>query len=128
MSDEEAVANLYLLKGPEIEVTYRPGGNKLDVAGDDPMFGDDMEATCTESDIGMHITATLLEASRTGTRTMLALLLPVVIWRPGASRDPAPVTGLAIIVSSFRDAMSGGRPPALHRYDDVRRLEGSASL
>jgi hypothetical protein len=128
MSDERTPADVYRLKGPGIELTYRRGDGKLDITGDDHLLTqDDLDARATaEPEIGLHVTATLLESSRNGTRVMLTLLLPEVTSTPEASEEPSAVTGVAIVTSSFRDVV-GGPPPVLQRHDDARRLEGTAS-
>lgn len=124
MSHERTQADVYHLKGAGIEITYRRGDGKLDITGDDNLLTqDDLDVAVTvEPEIGVHITATLLESSRNGTRVMLTLLLPEVSER---SQDPEEVTGVAIVTRSFNDVV-GDPPPVLQSHDDVRRLEGTA--
>ncbi len=128
MSDEGTRADVYHLKGPGIELTYRRSDGKLDITGDDHLLVHDaLEALVTvEPEIGLHLTATLLDSSRSGSRLTLTLLLPEVSWGREASRDPEAVTGVAVVTQSFKNAV-GGPPPVLQSHDDVRRLEGTAS-
>jgi hypothetical protein len=128
MTGEVTWADVYHLKGPGIELTYRRRDNKLDIAGDDHLLNQDgLDARATvDPDIGLHLTSTLLESSRNGTRVMLTLLLPEVSWSPEASEAPTPVTGAAIVTNCFEDVVSGP-PPVLQNYEAVRRLEGTAS-
>ena len=125
MADEQTRAEIYHLKGPEIELSYRRSANKLDIAGDDHLLTqDDLDAhTTSASEAGLHITATLLESSRNGTKVVLILLLPDVST---AGHEPIAVTGVAVVTRSFKDVV-GGPPPVLQSYDDVRRLEGTVS-
>ncbi len=127
MSDEKTRADVYRLKGAGIELTYRRSDGRLDITGDDHLLNhDDLDARATVApEIGLQVTATLLESSRAGTRVVLTLLLPEVSW-PEATQEPEEVTGVAIVTSSFKDAVSGP-PPVLQKHDDVRRLEGTAS-
>ncbi|HSJ95184.1 MAG TPA: hypothetical protein VK896_14220 [Gaiellaceae bacterium] len=128
MSDEGTRGTVYELDGPGIRLTYRRRADKLDLAGDDHLLTqDDLDAVATvEPDVGLRVTATLLESSRNGTRVMLTLLLPEVSWRSEGSQEPEEVSGVAVVTSSFTNAV-GGAPPVLQRHDDVRRLEGTAS-
>ena len=127
MSDERTQADVYRLKGPGIELTYRRGAGTLDITGDDHLLAQDgLDALATvDPDTGLHLTATLLDSSRSGTRVMLTLLLPEVSWKAETNQEPEAVTGVAIVTSSFKDAV-GGPPPVLQSHD-VRRLEGTAS-
>jgi hypothetical protein len=128
MTDEVTRADVYHLNGPGIELSYRRSDNKLNITGDDHLLThDNLDALATvEPEIGLHLTATLLESSRNGTRVTLTLLLPEVSWTPETGEEPAAVTGVAIITSSFKDVVSGP-PPVLQNYEEVRRLEGTVS-
>ena len=86
---------------------------------------DDLDAHATaDPETGLHVTATLLESSRNGTRVTLTLLLPELSAAPRRVRTQQ-VTAVAIVTSSFRHLVEGP-PPVLQRHDDVRRLEGTA--
>ncbi len=128
MTDEVTRADVYHLNGPGIELSYRRSDNKLDITGDDHLLNrDNLDALATvEPEIGLHLTATLLESSRNGTRVTLTLLLPEVSRMPETGEEPTAVTGVAIITSSFKDVV-GGPPPVLQNYKEVRRLEGTVS-
>jgi len=128
VSGERTEADLYHLKGPGIELTYRRRDGKLDITADDHLLGQDaLDALATvEPEIGLHVAATLLESDRSGRRHTLTLLLPEVSWGPGTSQDPEAVTGVAIVTKSFKNAV-GGPPPVLQSHDNVWRLEGTAS-
>jgi hypothetical protein len=128
VKSERTEADVYHLKGPGIELTYRRRDGKLDISGDDHWFGqDDLDARATvEPEMGLHVGATLLESDRGGHRYTLTLLLPEVSWESEASQAPEAVTGVAIVTKSFDNAV-GGPPPVLQSYDDVQRLEGTAS-
>lgn len=128
MSDEETPADVYHLKGPGIELTYRRSEGKLDIAADDRVLASEaLDAPAkVEPDFGLLVTATLLDSDRGGGRHMLTLLLPEVRWGPEASQDPEAITGVAIVTRSLEHAV-GGPPPVLQRHDDVRRLEGTAT-
>ncbi len=127
MADEQTRAEIYHLKGPGIELSYRRSANKLDIAGDEHLLTqDDLDAhTASASEAGLHITATLLQSSRNGTKVVLILLLPDVSTM-AAGHEPIAVTGVAVVTRSFKDVV-GGPPPVLQSYDDVRRLEGTVS-
>jgi len=126
MSDGKTEIDVYRLNGPGIELSYRRGDGKLDITSDDQLLNqDDLDAHATaESETGLHVTATLLESSRDGTRVTLTLLLPELSEAPRRVRTQQ-VTGVAIVTSSFRHLVEGP-PPVLQRHDDVRRLEGTA--
>jgi hypothetical protein len=129
MSDEGTPAAVYRLKGTGIELTYRQSESKVDIKSEDDslLTHDALDVVATaEPDLGLHLTATLLDSSRNGTRVMLTLLLPEVRLAAGTSADPEAITGVAIITRSFENLV-GGAPPVLQSYDDVRRLEGTAS-
>lgn len=127
MTDEQTRAEIYHLKGAGIELSYRRSADKLDITGDDHLLTqDDVDAhTTSVSEAGLHVTATLLESSRNGTRVMLILLLPDVSTI-ASSQEPIAVTGVAVVTRYLKDVV-GGPPPVLQSYDDVRRLEGTAS-
>jgi hypothetical protein len=126
MNEAETEMDVYRLKGPGIELSYRRADGKLDISGDDGLLTqDDLDAHATaESETGLHVTATLLDSSRNGTRVTLTLLLPELSEAPRRVRAQE-VTGVAIVTSSFRHLLDGP-PPVLQRHDDVRRLEGTA--
>ena len=128
MSDEGTPADVYHLKGPGIDLTYRRSDGKLDIAADDSVLASDaLDAPATvEPEVGLHVTATLLDSDRSGRRYTLTLLLPEVRWRPETSQGPEAITGVVIVTRSSENAV-GGPPPVLHSHDDVRRLEGTAS-
>jgi hypothetical protein len=126
MSESRTQDHIYRLHGDGIELTYRRGDGKLDISGDEPLLSaDDVDVQVTvEPETGLHVTATLLESSRNGTRVMLTLLLPELRETPGRVRT-LDVTGVAIVTSSFQEVL-GGPPPVLQSHEDVRRLEGTA--
>ena len=119
--------DVYDLKGPGIELTYRRDSGKLDVKGDDHLLTqEDLDAPATvDPHTGLHVTATLLDSSRDGTRVMLTLMLPEV--SEGARRVAVQdVTGVVVVTRSFKNRV-GGPPPVLQSYDDVRRVEGTVA-
>jgi hypothetical protein len=127
VNDRSNGDDVYRLKAPGIELTYRPGDGKLDISSDDDglLNQDDLDANATaDPETGLHVTATLLESSRDGTRVMLTLLLPELSGGPRRVRTQQ-VTAVAIVTSSFRHLLDGP-PPVLQRHDDVHRLEGTA--
>ena len=127
MTDEETQAGVYHLKGPGIEVSYRPSDHRLDITGEQDLLKQDVDARATVlPEGGLHVTATLLESSRNGTRVILTLLLPEVSWTPETGGEPTAVTGVATVTSLFKDVL-GGPPPVLQRYKEVRQLEGTVS-
>lgn len=126
MNDLKTEIDVYRLEGSGIELIYRRGDEKLDISSDDELLNqDDLDAHATaDPETGLHVTATLLESSRNGTRVTLTLLCPEVSAAPRRVR-PQQVTAVAIVTSSFRDLLEGP-PPVLQCHDDVRRLEGTA--
>ena len=121
-------ADEYHLTGAGLELTYRRGDRKLDITGDEPLLtheGLDVKAT-GNAEMGLHLTATLLDSSRNGTRILLTVLLPEVSWKSKADQDSEKVTGVAIVTRSFKGVV-GGPPAVLQSHDDVRQLEGTAS-
>ena len=127
MTDEVTEADVYHLSGPGIAVSYRRSDSKLDVSGEGQLARDDLDARETVMlEIGLLVTATLLDSTRNGTRLTLTLLLPDVCWTPDMTEEPAAVTGVATITHDFNGVV-GGPPPVLKKYTDARPLEGTAS-
>ena len=119
-SDVGTQTDVYRLSGEGIEISYRRGDGKLDISGG----GDDHLLNQTDPETGLHVSATLLESSRNGTKVMLTLLVPELREGPRRVRTQE-VTGVAVITSSFRNLVDGP-PPVLQSHGDVRRLEGIA--
>ena len=127
-SDVGTQTDVYRLSGEGLEISYRRGDGKLDISGggDDHLLNQtDLDADATaDPETGLHVSATLLESSRNGTKVMLTLLVPELREGPRRVRTQE-VTGVAVITSSFRNLVDGP-PPVLQSHGDVRRLEGIA--
>jgi hypothetical protein len=127
MSQVETRTDVYELEGSGIKLEYRRCDGKLNISGgDDHLLNtDNLDAeVAVEPDTGLHVTATLLDSSRNGTRVTLTLLLPELRETPGRL-GTMKVTGVAIVTSSFRDLVDG-QPPVLQSQGEVHRLEGTA--
>lgn len=129
MPDERAPADVYRVKGPGIEITYRRQDNRLEVAGDDSLLAraDDPTLAAVETESGLLVTATLLPSDRGGTRHMLVILLPEVHRAAESPGGSHPVTGLAIRTTA---RLGGTSVPvgAVQKYSDAIRVEGTASF
>jgi hypothetical protein len=119
-------ASVYHLTGPEIEVTYDRESGTLTLGGEDALLRrEGLEAHETpDPEIGLVVTATVLESNRAGARYTLTLLLPDVVWDDAAESGEAEVTGAAVMARSL-EHLVGGPGPVRHDYDDVKRLEGT---
>jgi hypothetical protein len=130
MSTEVVPADVYHLKGSDIELTYRRGDGNLDVNfadADHSSFGrDGVDVNETVAEDGLHLTATLLESTRSGMGILLTVLLPDVRWAPSTSPTTEDVTGVAAVTSTYEHTVGGPRP-VLHSYSDPWHLEGTAS-
>lgn len=130
MSTERLYADVYHLKGSNIEVTYRRSVGKLDVTFADEAhasFGrNDVEVAETAAKDGLHLTATLLESTRAGMGILFTLLLPDVQWALRMSPSAENVTGVATVTSSF-EHLVGRSSPVLQSYSDPWLLEGTAA-
>jgi hypothetical protein len=130
MSEEGTRAEIYDVKGPGIELTYRRSDGKVDINSEDDSLlrQEDLDVVETvEPEVGLHLTATLLPSTRAGTRIMLTVLLPEVRWPPGTEGDSEAITGVATVSESFERFGGHHPPPVRQSYGDPRRLEGTAS-
>jgi hypothetical protein len=130
MSKDGAPADVYQLKGLNIELTYRRSDHTLDVNFADESlstFGrPGLEADERAGEDGLHVTTTLLGSTRTGKGILLTVLLPDVRWGAGVDRSPADVTGVATVTENYEHLVDGP-PPALQSYGDPWHLEGTAA-
>ena len=127
MKDAVVQTEVYRLKGPRLEVTYRRGEAEVTLEIADPdlshLSGRRGVAVVTEPDIGMRLDGELL-FSRGGVRVMLTLLLPE-IDRGNMDGDAVELNGAAIITHVFRGSVK--QVPAQQSYD-ITELKGTMTL
>ena len=116
-------ADTYALRGDGIEIRYRRAAGMLDVKGEGGLMNHEgLKVTVTADPVtGLHLSATLLDSARDGSRFTLCMVVPDV-----SSEAPRDVTGIAFVTRSFHKRV-GGPPPVLQRYDEPRLLTGTVS-